>query len=78
MKIIKFPKIFRLKLVTLVKFLIINNSYENEDAKIQYKNVVGKLKKNLYQGRDSQSRLYLLFLPVSMFGYGESNMYPFR
>lgn len=25
----------RLKLVTLVKFLIINNSYENEDAKIQ-------------------------------------------
>lgn len=28
-------KKIRLKLVTLVKFLIINNSYENEDAKIQ-------------------------------------------
>lgn len=49
MKIIKFPKKFRLKLVTLVKFLIINNSYENEDAKIQwYKNVIGKLKKKYF------------------------------
>lgn len=45
-KLSSFQKKFRLKLVTLVKFLIINNSYVNEDDKIQwYKNVVGKLKK---------------------------------
>lgn len=34
MKIIKFLKKFCLKLVILVKFLIIKNSYENEDVKI--------------------------------------------